>query len=517
MIRRKALWLLLAAYVAVLVAMTGLPWGDLPNHLTRITIIGELLSSPTSYFQEHYSFHWMFVPYILWDVLAAGTSRFLSVQANGVLWTVLTFLTVVAGGWYLARTRLKAEEDWRTLTSFSVLMASGWCFAFGFLGFQLSLGLCLFAVACSYRLHERGRAVSARVYWLPYTALIVACYLAHLAGFLALCIILGAAAVSRVIKRRDQLALEAAALAPAVVLGVWYVLSKASHTSAGLSDEIVFRSPFKKALALASPWLRFSMLWDWPLLLGLGVCIALLVIRAVPMLRSRAGDALVNDSFFPAGALAAAYLILPQAGFQAWDVDVRMLPFFAYFLLLWLLSIARKASGPSARFLRPAPVLFGTCWVSLLVLLIQIWPYNLEARKYQEALQRIPEHQVVLSVPTHSYLGRLLPLHHQGNLYAVLREGVAPDVYSSDNATFPFFRPRERYTPPPNLWYIRDLSSPNWETITRTYDYLVVSKPFDPARLPLPLPPMFTENEVAVVFKLKGTEDALRSAVRSSP
>ena len=55
MFRQKAIWLLLAAYVTVLAAMTGLPWGDLPNHLTRITIIGELLSSPSSYYHQHYS------------------------------------------------------------------------------------------------------------------------------------------------------------------------------------------------------------------------------------------------------------------------------------------------------------------------------------------------------------------------------------------------------------------------------------------------------------------------------
>ena len=248
MIRQKAIWLLLAAYVAVLGAMTGLPWGDLPNHLTRITIIGELLSSPSSYYHQHYSFHWMFVPYILWDVLAAGTSRLLPVEANGVLWTVITFLTVVSGGWYLAKVRLQAESDWRALAAFSVLMASGWCFAWGFFGFQLSLGLCLFAVACGYRLRERRSRLSKIVVWLAYTALIVACYLAHLGGFLALCIILGSAAVARVIRSRDRLVSEAAALAPAVLLGAWYVHARASW-------RLECRRKSSGALRYASCWL----------------------------------------------------------------------------------------------------------------------------------------------------------------------------------------------------------------------------------------------------------------------
>ena len=334
-----------------------------------------------------------------------------------MLWTVLTFLTVVSGGWYLAKVSLQAEADWRALTAFSVLMASGWCFAWGFFGFQLSLGLCLFAVACGYRLRERRSALSTSVCWLAYIALIVACYLAHLGGFLALCVILGAAAVARVIQCRERLVSEAAALAPAVLLGAWYVYSRASSVL-GVPEEIVLRPPRLKLLALTSPWLRFPLRWDWPVLLGLGVAIVLLFVAAAAAFRSRTRDVLVNYLFFPVVALAGAYLVLPQAQGQAWDVDVRMSPFLEYFLLLWLLSIARSArssSGSASGFLQPERVLFGTCWVSLLVLLIQIWPYNLEAHKYWEALKRIPEHQVVLTVSTHPYLGRLLLLHHEGN------------------------------------------------------------------------------------------------------
>ena len=282
-----------------------------------------------------------------------------------------------------------------------------------------------------------------------------------------------------------------------------------------MPEEIVRRTPLRKLLALASPWLRFPLRWDWPVLLGLGLAIALLFVAAAAAFRSRAREVLVNDLFFPVVALAGAYVVLPQAQGQAWDVDVRMLPFMAYFLLLWLLSSgkpAQSSSGSVVGFLQPGRVLFGTCWVSLLVLLIQIWPYNLEAHEYWEALKRIPEHQVVLAVSTHPYFGRLLPLHHEGNLYAAFREGVAPDVFSSENAAFPFFTPREPYAPPPSLWYVRNLPTPKWKSLDLRYDYLVVSKPFDPARLPRPAPPVFTENDAVVVYRLNGTEDARRRA-----
>ena len=511
MIRRKAIWLLLAAYVAVLAAMTGLPWGDLPNHLTRITIIGELLSSPTSYYHQHYSFHWMLVPYVLWDVLAAGTSRLLPVEANGVLWTVLTFLSVVWGGWCLAKVCLRAEADRQTITAFSILTATGWSFVLGFFAYQISLGLCLLAVACGCRLRETRDASSRSIAWLAYIASIVACYLAHLGGFLALCIILGSGAIARVIRRRDRLSWEAAALVPPVLLGCSYIYVSMSSLATGVHDPIIFRPALSKVWALAHPWTRFSKLWEWPVLLGLGTGFALLFIRTVPALRARARDAFLNDLFFPVPALAVVYLILPQGAFVAWNVDMRLLPFLAYFLLLWLLSVRRSAqaaSDPDAGFFQTRWILIGTCWVSLLVLLIQLWPYNLEAHKYWEALKRIPAHQIVLPVGTHPYLGRVLPMHHQGTLYAAFKEGIAPQIYSSENATLPFFRPREHYVLPTDLWYVYNIPHPDWKSMASTYDYLVVSKPFDPARFPIPAPPVFTENDVVVIYKLNGTEDS---------
>jgi len=503
MIPRKAMWLLVAAYAGVIASMRGLPWGDLPNHLTRITIIGDLLFSPAPFFRQHYSFEWMFSPYLLWDVLAALTSRVLPVEANGLLWTLLTFFAVVAGGWYLARVRLRAAADRDVLTCFSVLLATNWCFAWGFFAFQLSIALCLFAVAFGWRFREAASRSGRWATYLVYAVLVAGCYLAHLGGFLPLCLILGAAALARVFQNWRNLPSEGLLLAPALSLAAWHAyLAWSLHAGLG---EVVFRTPFRKFLTLAAPWLRFPWAWELPLLLGLGLAISALFARRIlsgarPALRALFAD----DSFLAVVLLGTMYIALPDAGFNGWGVDMRMLPFLVYFLLLWLLRTGPASSERRLANRLPSPglILFATCWVTLLIVFVKIRPYDAEARVYWQALKRIPKHRVVLPVPTRPYMGRLSPLHHQGVLYAAFREGISPYVFDRAYAA-PFFALKERYSLPNNLWYVRNLPTPDWDRVRSVCDYLVVSKPFDPKRLPSPPAPVFFENEAAVVFQLK--------------
>jgi hypothetical protein len=308
-----------------------------------------------------------------------------------------------------------------------------------------------------------------------------------------------------VIENRLNLRREAARLAPQGLLAAWYLFGvMPSHH--GVSEGRVYGTVIRKLLALASPWVRFPLVWEWPLLIGLALSLLLLVLRALPALKSQSLRTLLRDDLVLAVfLLGTAYVLLPQGTFDTWDVDVRILPFLVYFLFLWFASLqpctdsSRAGAGPSNR---PAIVLLITCWISLLVLLVQLWPYNREIHAYWELLRRIPEHKVVLPVSTRPYLGRISPTLHQGALYAAFNEGVVPTIPSRDNlgALF-FFGFRQRYESPGSLWYVRNLP-PDWRQMRMACDYWVVSKPFDPARLPYPRAPVFLENETAVVFDM---------------
>ena len=495
----KPLALLVAAYTAALLALTGLPWCDLPGHLARIAILGKILFSSGDYYGRHYSFHWMFAPYILWDLLAAVTGRFLPLVANGLLWTAIAFLGVVASGWHLAKVRLRSSAQVRTLAVLSVLIASGWFFAMGFFAYQLGFALSLTALALGHGIRRAGARATAGRHAL-YALTVAACYLAHLGGYLGLCLISGAAGLAAVLENRRNVRRELGLLAPPSALVAWHALAALSSDD-GRAGVYVYGAVSRKFLALSSPWLRLPLRWDWPLAAGVALSLLLLAFRARRALKTLSPRALLTDDAFLAVAfLSAAYAILPQGGLGGWDDDTRMLPYLFYFSFLWLASLQPRADGAGARPTGPEAVLLATAWIALFALVVQLWPYNRRMRDYRDLLGQIPPRKLVLPVSTEPPLGRLAPTLHQGDLYAALREGSTPYLFARRNGPIPFFDFREGSGAPDIFWYVRSLP-PEWGRMSPPCDYVVVAKPFDPARLP-PVGPIFFENESAAVFRM---------------
>ncbi|MGD0907209.1 MAG: hypothetical protein ABSA96_06480 [Candidatus Acidiferrales bacterium] len=506
MTSRKSPILLLAVYTAALLALTGLPWSDLPNHLTRITILGKMLFSSNDYYNQHYVFQWMFTPYILWDLLAAVTSTFLPIIANGLLWTVITFLIVVASGWYLAKVRLQSSPQVRTLTLLAILIASGWFFALGLFAYQRSFGLSLVALALGHRIRKNGERSAIGRYVL-YTLIVIACYLTHLGGYLGLCLISGAAALAAILENRRNLLREIGLLSPQfALLGCYVFCVLPSSKSNELSSDYLYGTVSRKFLVLASPWLRLPLRWDWPLVAGVALSLVLLTFRARGALRVQPlRTFLKNDIFLAVLFLFVMYVILPQGGFGGYNVDTRMLPYLFYFIFLWLGSLEPKAESQDAQLgysLRPDTVLLSTSWIALFSLIVQLWPYNTQMRDYRDLLSQIPAHKVVVPVSTAPPLGRLAPTLHQGALYAALREGVVPYIFvRQNNPPTPFFSFRDSYKSPNIFWYERNLD-PQWQQMAPPCDYLVVFKPFDPARLPATAGPILFENGSGTVFEM---------------
>jgi hypothetical protein len=494
------LWALLAAYVGVFVTFTGLPWGDLPNHLTRITIISKLLFSSNAFFRQNYAFHWMFTPYILWDVLAAITGTVLPVIANGVLWTVITFLSVVAAGWYFAKVRLENSDSIAVMTLLSVLLASDWFFAMGFFAYQLSFALSLVALAILHRV-RRSDTPATRLF-SAYVLVAVACYLAHLGGFLALCLLAGAGAVASVLQDRKTFSGELRLLSPLLLLSAWQLISMHEQQH-GASAGYVYGPLTRKLLALSSPWIRLPLKWDWPVLAGIFISACLLAVSAVSRAKRHPPRAfLTNDLSFGLLLLLIAYVALPEAQLGVWNVDVRVVPYLFYFAFVWLLSTAGSLDSPDLRIagpIRSSAVLYVTCAVTLLALVVQLRPYNRQDLLYRQLLSQIPEHRVILPVSTRPSFGRIAPTYSQGVLYAALREGIVPYIFNGANTQIPAFKFRKAHWAPDPFWYSRTASS-----LDRCdCDYVVVSKPFDPERFHIPGASTIIQNEVGAVFQVR--------------
>jgi hypothetical protein len=500
------LWALLAAYVGVFVTFAGLPWGDLPNHLTRITIISKLLFSSNAFFRQNYAFHWMFTPYILWDVLAAITGTVLPVIANGVLWTVITFLAVVAAGWYFAKVRLKDSDSIVVMTLLSVLLASDWFFAMGFFAYQLSFALSLVALAILHRV-RRSDAPAIRLF-SAYVLVAVACYLTHLGGFLALCLLAGGGAVASVLQDRKTFWRELRLLSPLLLLSAWQLASMRGQQR-GASAGYVYGPLSRKVLALSSPWIRLPLKWDWPLVLGVFLSSLFLIFGTYSILKKQTLRTLIsNELFLGFIFLVFAYVALPRGGGEqgAWDVDVRIVPYLFYFGFLWLCSMARKdASGPPARARTTLPVLilFAASALGISALALQLWPCNSRDVRYHKLLQEIPRHQIVLPVATVPNLGRITPTLQQGALYSVLREGIVPYIFNRGNAPIEFFGFRNAHRAPNIFSYLRSTSILD----SCDCDYIVVTKPYDSRRLRIPGMSLVFQNDAAVVFRVGAPDE----------
>jgi hypothetical protein len=84
------------------------------------------------------------------------------------------------------------------------------------------------------------------------------------------------------------------------------------------------------------------------------------------------------------------------------------------------------------------------------------------------------------------------------------RAALEPYVFAGDNGNpMKYFRYIHRPYDPTEVWY-GDIPRPpiDWNAIARDYDFLVITKPFDPAALAVPTRTM-TENSSAALLAIE--------------
>src|SRR6185312_389797 len=95
--RRWALFgLAVALYGGVFVYCSPLLLQDFPNHLARAVVMSDLLFDHGRQFGQAFTYHFLFVPYVLADWLLAGMVRVLGLTGATPLFPVLVFLSLPA-------------------------------------------------------------------------------------------------------------------------------------------------------------------------------------------------------------------------------------------------------------------------------------------------------------------------------------------------------------------------------------------------------------------------------------
>ena len=103
--------------------------------------------------------------------------------------------------------------------------------------------------------------------------------------------------------------------------------------------------------------------------------------------------------------------------------------------------------------------------------------------QYRAVVAAIPEHGRVLPVYTHGREGSVVPFLHVSGFVSMDRAAVEPYVFAGDNGNpMKYFRYNHRPYDPPEVWYGDIPRDPvDWRIVARDYDFLMVTKPFDPA------------------------------------
>ncbi|HZZ83333.1 MAG TPA: hypothetical protein VFE30_02260 [Anaeromyxobacteraceae bacterium] len=461
--------LLALAYLALLWSLDALPLGDLPNHLARATISADLLFHGGQRFGLGYQLHLAPVPYVLGDVALAGLVEWLGPYGAGRLWACLVAAAPPAAAAVYLRLVGFTPRGVLLGALLSLYLSTDWFFVNGFGHYRLAIALTLLATAAWQRFLRGGAPLA----WACYAALLLAGYLMHLSALLFSGMSAVVTAAVALHFRETSARRAASGALPFGALGIWHLYASGPNPGGG---RLFLLSPARKALAAASPFLRYDLASEGALLLVFLLACALL---ARGLGAARRDPRAVTFAALCLASLAL-YAVLPHSRGSVAYVDVRAIPFAALFAVFGALAVAeRRASPPRLAAALAVALAAG----NLALLAAHLRPANAEMRAYRALAATVPTGAVVLPVATRPRDGRSNPFLHAGTLATIEAGASTPYLFAGGVTTY--FRALDRPRAPSEFWYQEGGDAGDAATLARTYAFCLVMVPFDASRLPV--------------------------------
>ncbi len=402
---RWQLALLLALLLAPSVWLTYLPMTDLPQHLAVASMLWNH-ADPRFGFAAYYEPAWGRSLYLLPYLGALAFAPFASLEAGMRVVIVLSLALLPLGTWALLRALRKPE--WLALLSLPLVYNRA--FFWGFVNFQLALGLALLALAILVR-PPRGSASE-----LALAALCALIVLTHPYGLL---ILVGYLFVWMLLGDRRALLRHAFALIP-LGLGLLAWGLQAGHSAGAPSfafEPLLARLDDFEESVLGG-YRDASEAW---LLIGYLVAWAALAARAVPISRERwrALDYPERVLWVFAGANLLLFAIVPANTSLVGEVHMR----HAVIAMAMLPALAvRDAGREHTRSARLGLVLLAL--ITIAVAWLHLDRFDREARGFAAVIERIPygSRIVALTWDANGAVMRTQPYWHF-SAYAQARRG----------------------------------------------------------------------------------------------
>lgn len=467
-------------YAILFWQLQGLPFQDLPNHLSRSFLIGQLLfqSSAPSYFH----FEWMFCPYLLGDLVLAFLLQWTPLEVAGKIWILACLFFPVVSLYVYLRAKAVDSIGRSIVLLCSLYLFTNWFWLSAYTNYCLGIGgLFLTLSAWETCQSPHGKRLVQLCSSVGFVVGLIACYLMHLSAFLFCSVIIFSQTCWRWATKQLSFGQAMIRLIPSGVLGGTHLANQVS----GPSEVVVWRTAWDKVCALGVAFLRFDYPLDFAFFFAFSVLVVYIRFQHSTELPSQQRQVFINNNrrellvilFF----LFLTYCALPREVGTAQDIDIRVVPLlFVFAILLVLPQVSMSVIA--------ARISIGVSLVlaigNVLYLYAELKPHSDFLVSYHAALKQIPTHQTLLPISTRPDDGRIQTSLHAGTLYNAIGQGVTPYIFSKNvsGKQIAYFSYQHDLYTPYQFWYLRNMEV-DWSAVADTYDYLLLTKPFDISRL----------------------------------
>jgi hypothetical protein len=490
---------LTAAYCVLFVLLSPLPVRDLPDHLARAMAMGDLLFHGGERFGAIFQFHLLWIPYLLGDLILTASVELFGLTGGAAFWILLVFLSFPCAAVFYLRVR-GIDSNGRTLMLLLALyLETDWFFLMGFLSFQISVAMLIATLA----LVELLRRKWSYPLFALYTGAVVLDYLMHLSPVVFLVPALGVSTLLRLRSRTTSLRAELAPFVPLLAVLLWHfvVASGYRHPGDQIESPYVWGTWAGKFARIGSQFFHYTPQVDVILLLLFAACLVTWV--GVP----RARDLLrpvTLEMLAVSGTFVAMCFALPMGYSEAFYVDTRPLPPASFFFICACLSLPRPT--PSVRARREPVALLLACVLAIANIAYLTHHFTAErawVSQYRSIVAQLPLHARVLPIYTYGGEGPVVPFLHTSSYISMDRAAIEPYVFAADNGNpMKYFRYAHLPYDPPEVWY-GEIPRPalDWRAVERDYDFLLVTKPYDPRVLGVPTKPL-ADNSTATLLAI---------------
>jgi hypothetical protein len=495
-----------AAYLAFFVHLTSFPLQDYPNHVARGVVMDDLMFHHGARFGQQFAVRPMAVPYILGDLIMAGSIELFGTVAGAGVFMAIVLLALPCALLFYMRVNRLAPQARLFVFLLGLYLSTDWFLLMGFMAFRLAVAAVVFTLALADLVRRRWSVPL----FAAYAGALAVCYLTHLSWLVFFAVVLGVSGAIRWWFATTTIKREIGLMAPVLLLFAWqFFLVPPQGNGTGKEYGLEWGGLLQKLNSLLMEFQGFGGHLAEPLILLLGLCILWPIRHSLS--RQAWAKPVVLEQLAIALAFVVVYLAMPRETQYAAFIDLRALPMIVLFIIFAVLYVPPEDSAGRDFGTTPAVALVMLLAVgNLAYLMYHVGQNNAWMSRYRAVVQQIPAGATVLSI----YADRQTdtrPFLHAGSFVVLDRGGITPYLFSGDRGDpMVYFRYLHRPYRPEESWYdaqrlrkqtatatetaaqlsgtqgdddkpwYADTAPPDWSRVACDYDFLLITVPFDP-------------------------------------